>query len=282
MKDAIMNLRIEWYKEIFGNVMGLGSIVRDSLIGGTTGTVTDIVVEKGKEIMMQMQGIGMAIAVLFFLISLVELTTQDRMNIEVFVKFFAKLAIAFGVILYLDKIVAGVYEFGSALTGVIEYAGAKIDMNNEIENAIRAEDASAAMGLGNVIVDLLKTIISMFPMLILSSLLILLCYIISFSRIIELGVRTMFLPIAVALISDDGWRGAGGRYIRKFVALVCQAAVLVGIAVITDLALKAAATASIGKLGGMSQCVAIMVGCSIACVAMMFKSIGIVNDIFGA
>lgn len=282
MKEAVMNLRIEWYKEIFGNVLGLGSIVRDSLIGGTTGEVTDIVVTKGKDIMMQMQGIGMAIAVLFFLISMVELTTQDRMNIEVFVKFFAKLAIAFGVILYLDRIVIGVYEFGSALTGVIDYAGRGINLDNEIENAIMAESASAAWGGVNVIVDLLKTVISMFPMLILSSLMILLCYVVSFSRIIELGVRTMFLPIAVALISDDGWRGAGGRYIRKFVALVCQAAVLVGIAVITDLALEAAAVASIGKLGGMSQCVALMVGCAIACIAIMFKSIGIVNDVFGA
>ena len=37
----------------------------------------------------------------------------------------------------------------------------------------------------------------------------------------------MFFPIAMGLMSDDGWRGAGGRYLKKFLAVCCQSAVLV-------------------------------------------------------
>lgn len=282
MKEAIMDLRASWYTEIFGNVCGLGDLIYDTLTGGTLGKVTEEVYGTAIEVMKSMQGLGMSIAVLFFLISLVELTTQDRMNIEVFVKFFAKLAIAIGVLLYLDRIVEGVWGFGEALARGIKYNAAGLNFENDIQNAIQAENAGALAGGFNLIIDVLKTLVTLAPMLLVSSLLILVCYIISFSRIIELAVRVMFLPIAVALISDDGWRGAGGRYIRKFVANVCQLAVLIGIAVVTDIVINKAATASIGQLGGMSQCVSIVVGCGIACIAVMFKSIGIVNDVFGA
>jgi hypothetical protein len=109
-------------------------------------------------------------------------------------------------------------------------------------------------------------------------------YFIAFSRIIELCVRGAFLPIGLSLMSDDGWHGAGGRYLKKFIAIVCQGAVLVAIAQITGKIMEAFMTNIMTNftLGNATSSILMMVCIGIACVSVMFKSIGITNDIFGA
>lgn len=40
-------------------------------------------------------------------------------------------------------------------------------------------------------------------------------YFILFSRLIEMAVRAAFMPIAVGLVTDGGWSGSAGRYIKN-------------------------------------------------------------------
>jgi hypothetical protein len=109
-------------------------------------------------------------------------------------------------------------------------------------------------------------------------------WMLAFTRLLEICVRGMFLPIGLSLMSDDGWHGAGGRYLKKFIAVVCQSAVLIAIAKITTLILTSAATGMVTNLNMSTiiQSLLVMVMVAIACVSVMFKSVGICNDIFGA
>lgn len=135
--------------------------------------------------------------------------------------------------------------------------------------------------------------ISILPCVVASLAIKVLVYVIAFTRLIELCARGCFIPIAAGLVSDDGWRGAGGRYFRKFLAICSQSAILVvigkiasyalgtiGNSILTNLpSLVTAGTMGILNIGGQ---LAIMIGIGIAMVSVMFKSIGIVNDAFGA
>ena len=109
------------------------------------------------------------------------------------------------------------------------------------------------------------------------------------------------MPIACALLSDDGWRGAGGRYIRKFIGICAQGAVMVVIGQLTggimgaicssmkssmrakvDTAIANAGTKpGFGLVIDIVESTVAIVGIGVACVSLMFKSIGIVNDVFG-
>lgn len=105
----------------------------------------------------------------------------------------------------------------------------------------------------------------------------------------EMSVRASFMPIAFALLADDGWRGAGGRYIRKYLAICCQSVVLCMIGGLHSIAFNklilvfntniAEGGAADGSVPGAML---FMFGLSFATISLMFKSIGIVNDVFGA
>ena len=101
----------------------------------------------------------------------------------------------------------------------------------------------------------------------------------------------MFFPIAMGLMSDDGWRGAGGRYLKKFLAVCCQSAVLVVIGGLCAYLMRTLAQTVISNIqntGGEVNLTllvgnfSLMLGVGVAMISAMMKSIGIVNDMFGA
>ena len=90
-----------------------------------------------------MQGVGLAIALLFFIISMIELAQSERFTLEVFIKFFAKLVIAIALIFYCDKLITGIHDFGGVLTdwvAGINLAGQGFDGDTKIINNYNYEN----------------------------------------------------------------------------------------------------------------------------------------------
>ena len=258
-----------------------------------------------------MQGIGLAIALLFFLIALLELITQDRLTIEYFAKFFGRLAISVALILICPTLVEKISDFASAFStevSGIDFSGSFIDGSNNLSDAISSKegeinDIFSGMGEGlNWIIMLVEFIMTFCVISIVSLVLMVVAYILALTRIIEMTARGVFLPIAFGLMSDDGWRGAGGRYIRKYVAILCQGAVIVVIAKVMTALMVSVFTTQISQMaanvgdGGFATdlmetaatvgnpigLLLFLLGICIAGISVMFKSIGIVNDLFGA
>ena len=241
-----------------------------------------------------MQGIGTALALLFFLIALLELTTSERLTLEFFVKFFGKLVIAIALILATPKLVAGIGNFASAFTQ--EIATIQILDDPDVGTADVTEYFKTLASSIGWIVMIFECVILLLLFLIVFLVLYVVTYVIALTRLVEMGVRGVFLPIAFALISDDGWRGAGGRYIKKYVAIVCQSAVLIMISRIMTALVHATARQSFQNMthntdgilesftdmGTPFGLLIFSLGICIAGVSVMFKSIGIVNDVFGA
>lgn len=248
-----------------------------------------------------MEPIALAIAVLFFFISLIEFAMSDRLTIESFVKFFAKLAISIACIFFCSELTSGIEQFGNAFsTFIVENANlgtslsdGTMSLTSDVtawEDAMVAsvinsgDDLSLGKGIGLMLEAMLPYALMSLVGLVVGAILI----IISFSRFLELSLRAAFMPIAVALIADDGWRGAAGRYIRKFVAICAQGALLTVLMNILQGGIPICFGWEITATGinfnniNLFVSMTYVIGFAIAVVSLMFKSIGIINDVFGA
>lgn len=276
-------------------VGGIGSIFDASGDYGVMSTAEKEVQGIVADGMNMMQGIGLALALLFFLIALLELTTSERLTLEFFVKFFGKLAISVALIIYAPEIVKWIGQFASAFTSMIAGWHIEKSFNSTLEasygGAVKKFFEAECAGLGWIMMILEAALVAL-VLLILALVLYMVAYVLALSRVIEMTVRGIFIPIAFGLISDDGWRGAGGRYIKKYVAVCCQGAMLTLIAKAMTMLINTTVTACFQKMinhpgtGATSLTtpfgIALFVtGICVAGISVMFKSIGLINDVFG-
>lgn len=283
--------------------LNIGKTVTEALgsdISTVAGQVATGVKQFALNLQTPLQGIGIAIATAFFIVQLLELTTQERFTLEFFIKFFGKLAVAIGLILVCKSLTENIWGFGNAFTNTIEMnyktASAKA-FGGKSSDALDAKvrPSSGVSKDEQEFIDNVKTqfkdtntigFILQFGIVglviyLMSLILIIVVYVVSFTRLLEMAVRAIFMPVAFALLADDGWRGAGGRYIKKFIAICCQGAVMILIG-------EAASFAILTSLNAMSNAsdflmaIVIDLGIAYAGVSMMLRSIGIINDVFGA
>jgi hypothetical protein len=283
------------YSEIFSNCFELGSKMASvfSTTGGDTmvSRVTEAIESIADKIGKSMEGVGIALAFLFFLIALLGLAQTERLTMEFFIKFFAKLVVSLAVILLLfdgndfgsKGILTICREFGTALSEQVadglDSEGQAIYDTETLYTSFLQQIKDGDVNKWSLIFNSMLTAV---PIGLVSWALLIITYMVVFSRLLELTVRGTFMPIAVAMIADDGWRGSGGRYIRKYLALCAQGAVLVMIGQLTTMVMAVASRDMATDAGNLGGYIIIVVGISVACVQLMFKSIGIINDVFGA
>ena len=250
---------------------GEGSVssAMDAIINLMTGTLMDL-----------FQSLGFAIAMLFFIIALVDLSSSDRLTMEFFIKFFSKFVLAIFMISEAPQIVIGCINLGNGICNLlsdVEEVGEFLTWEtvyNSVRETLNDRGTGIIAGIKNVVAGLPVLIISLVGLALKA-----IVYVIAFSRIFELGVRGSFLPVAMGLMSDDGWKGSAGRYIKKFMAVCSQGAVIVMIgylfkAIAGYFIKDFVATLAVGDL-------VMMIGVSVACISVMFKSLGFINDVFG-
>lgn len=239
--------------------------------------------------------VGGAIALMFFIFSLVQLGQEERLTLEIFVKHFAKFFVSLVLILNSYNIYKAFFDFGKEITDyLVGSTGGRLTVSDSDITAISEfmqyslfTKDKAGLGPDDSlnIWEGIGTFASTLPigllLLIVSAALLGIMYFIAFSRILELGARGVFLPVALGLIADDGWRGAGGRYIKKLLAIASQIAVLVVISVAAANIISKVATSILMGQEILGSLVAFL-GVGFAVVSVMFKSIGLVNDVFGA
>lgn len=161
---------------------------------------------------------ALMIAVVFFLLGLLELGMSERMTPDLFVKTWAKLGISIFLIYGSSQIII----FGGAasdyITSVINTSmGA--DMTQFREQVRKAvEDTVRGLGLW-------KRIMLWMNLNLFQGLAHIACIAIAtilISRRIELIIRGSFMPIAMAFVTTEGWQAGSIRYIKKYIALWLQ------------------------------------------------------------
>lgn len=317
IRDSIPEFCARMLAWVFSCFIDIGSIIsRAASLSGSTDTVNDGALLS--QIFSALKGsaetaiealvpVGLALCMLFFLISLIELAMSERFTLEYFIKFLSKLVIGVAAVYNSKMIFSTFADFGNSLADLLIDFKFVTDETSSVDALSEHLSTQFKIFIGDQgaaawIILLVFCLVTVAVMGLLSIVLVVVVYIICYSRVMELCIRGVFLPIACALLSDDGWRGAGGRYIRKFVAICAQGAVLVMIGNITSGILSQASMYVIkssieninistdviagmaslfSTIGSLLTGIALMAGIGFAAVSMMFKSIGVVNDVFG-
>lgn len=290
------------------NCSGLGDKISETINGG--GIIGNAIggneffsdkIEAGIN---AIQPVGYAICALFFFIALLELAMSERMTMEYLAKFFSKLVIGVAAVFYANDFVTYAWDFGDALSSAMANIGLGQGGGDTVEIAFPAlfNQYLDNVGGSSWLALLAMTLGLGIPITLASYVVTVVVYIICLTRLLEMMIRGVFMPIACALLSDDGWRGAGGRYIRKFIGICAQGAVLVVLGNVTSSIMAAIVSNLTGTIkasiqtaidgsssgepdfeffGDIVTSTLAILGVAVACVSMMFKSIGIVNDAFG-
>lgn len=285
----------EFVEDVLGNALdtlqGSTTIVYDMLVAGkksgSIGEITSELIGITTKVIEGLTAVGLSIVAVFFLISLIELAMQDRMTIEMFIKHFSKAAIGVAVVSASSQLFTGITAFGTELSTTVQGVLGPNNVGNwssgltGVAKEINKANPSVFDQIG-VYASVIGTIV---PLYLVCLAITVVTYMIAFTRLIELCARGCFLPIAAGLMADDGWRGSGGRYIKKLIAVCSQVAVLIVISTISATILAKIAD---GVVDGLKKNYSditnllYLIGAGLAMVSAMFKSMGIVNDVFGA
>lgn len=214
--------------------------------------------------------VGKLLCILYFLLSLMDSASRDSFTIDVFVKSLAKLVIIF--VIFSPETIEKITYFARAF----EYQTLQIihDVN------IRSEDVGALTSYVTEIKN--ASFFAVFGFLLstdallsftnICSIIVAAC--ISFSRAIEILAYQTFLPLAMGSIYDGGLRSPGMRYIKKWLALYLQGAVIIVVAALGGLLVRDAL--NIPGLG-----VLLDIAYAFVLISLLTKSKSIANDIMG-
>ncbi len=302
LKETAAHFIANQYAEAFEYTARIGSKVTSVLAppdgGGADSQVQSAyniinsITNEGETLPNAMRALGIGIALVFFLIAVLELAISERMNFEFFIRFFSKLALSIALVIASPQIKTAVLGFGRGFALLVSSGLSSEAAIGETSDSIREAIFTYLMSdeyEGHWIVDSMSALVTVAPIKIAGMILSTVAYIIAFSRMLELGIRGLFLPVAMGLLADDGWRGAGGRYIRKYLAVATQSAVLVAIAVLTLAVMSRLTAGTADAITGdaamsknLMDTILVQLGFAVASVMLMWKSIGITNDLFGA
>lgn len=298
----MLGLAFKFLSDIGGTAANIMSGSGNSAFGQISVQLSKLV----QNYMMLFQSLGYAISIMFFMFALLNLITSEQLTLEQFIKKFCWLFVGIALVglspMFFEKITA----FGDAFTTMIvqnrfELTGGSSDtaLHDTLATALKTviKDNPDYNEIQKLVFSLVMCLISVaigLSLALVALVMLGIVYVIGFSWIIEKNVRGLFLPIGLSMFSDEGWRGAGGRYFRKFLAVCCNGAVIAFIGKITNgciaIAYKVAFTNGLSDgnsflgdfLPALLKSEVVVLGVAAAAIAAMFKSQQIVNDTFGA
>lgn len=103
--------------------------------------------------------------------------------------------------------------------------------------------------------------------------------VICYSRLIEILIRAAFAPIALSDFFKNGFQGGGWRWLKSFLAVCMQGAVIFGIAVLFSALLGDFIGAANGKDFFAFTGIYFAVGCS--AIMLMFRSLSLCKELVG-
>lgn len=239
---------------------------------------------------------GVGLAVMWTMLNIIEKISEGRVTEETIISMFAKLLLASFIIIYGKQLCVTLLSLGNSFTSsfstaVDQWANGKTPDNTAL--ATEAFNKMEEISNGNVFYCCAAIIENSIPAVVM-----LVCWVIAFvqliSRIIELGIRTAFMPIGVADFMTHGMHSPGMHYLKTYIGVAAQGAalyliMLIGITLMgsndllntifaNDIEGPASGLASIGLSVGrtfMSVLIAITM------IGLMKKADNLIREVFG-
>lgn len=299
MTDALENAILEAILDLYKSVTGLGWLMDD--IRG----VGDMARRAAEgPFFAAMVGVGSALLLCMFYIHLLESALKDRGDPDSLIKEIAMLGVYAIVILSLDQIIPACVSITDGIlnrtqkTQIISIGsstGENNDENDEESGALsdkpdEAKSQLRAMMFGDdhgrkLIIMIFDAIIFKLVGTLVIFIVQCICSVTVITIKIEIAIRTALMPLAVGFIAEDGWRGPGGRFIKKWCACLMQT-VIIAIAfqaygAVVFMSMGGVGTGGgAGGSGGGAFFVALLSG-GFALAGICIKSGQLANDVMG-
>ena len=221
--------------------------------------------------------VALSLIVMYFLFSITDKVAQGQMTIEIFVPEFIKLLAAAFLVLEGYNFFKLLISLGESITKTVGNSFTNDPTTNNLRYMVETNaDDSAIVQVSVLAVLIIPTIFGLLARLSI--------YVVCIGRALEIIVRLALSPIAVADVFGNGLNSGGFRYIKKFLAVTLQGAVIVVIIHImgtlnATLAIPPDNDTSVSALFGNLMKVVFV---NLAGVALIIKSQSIVNDVVGA
>lgn len=265
MTDFFYNLAHKFANDACGN--GLLEGARNILTGTSIDSVTGIM-QSGYNIII---GISAALITLYFLMDLVEqMQRAQGQTPELILRSLIKVVIAVELIIHGFDLFVTLRQVGDSLTSSLTSVTSMAAGGMNVADQIVPEGEKWYTYLGLAFQLILPFAFSKIIYLGIN----VTCY----ARIIELVIRTIFAPIAIADVFHDGLHSPGVRYIKKYIAVCLQGAVILCILSITS----TISASALSGLGGDDNYIWATLAINFSALMAILKSQGLANDVAGA
>lgn len=262
MKDALTNLAEDFYAGLetqMTDIADLGS--------GTNVSFGNIISKAvSTNAFGNMAAIGASLLICMFLIHLGESALKDKNDPDGLFKEFALLG------LY-SIITANLRGILTSLTAIAS------DISSKVSGAFYTHSGSFSVEAEQLHDHFISMFLDVAVFIVFGNIAIMIVKIVAYIAIytakIELFIRTVFFPLAVGFIAEDGWRGPGGRYVKRWVACCMQLAIIT----VTLKSYVAVMFSTVGS-GQGTPMVAVLAG-GFAAAGICMKSSQLSNEIMG-
>lgn len=165
--------------------------------------------------------IGYALITLYFVMAIIDKISMQQMTIEQFFQVFIKVVIAKVIIENGWTLISALFDVGVSVSEALGYTASFVGTNY----SLYAEDILIIQN-GNL-ADLLGVYIDYLALGAINWICLAIISIIMWSILIEIGVKSIFAPIAFAEIVTTGIHGPGMRYLKKLFVLDLQFASII-------------------------------------------------------
>lgn len=247
--------------------------------GGAFGTAYNVVHAIYNTIM----SIGVMLLFVYFIVALVDKLSSDTFTWETLWRQFALLLAAKYIMENGFQLLEIIFNIGMATAAKVSALGDPSVSETAIDAAAVIDNFTASFtGIFSALGHLIMMLYLLIPWL-LSWIMGLCVSIICYSRVIEIYVRATFAPIALSDFFHSGLHGSGWRYLKSFLAVALQGALILVIGMIYSALFKGLTLDTEASL--LPSKLLIFLGKFIilyaSAVMLMFKSLPLAKELVG-
>jgi hypothetical protein len=225
--------------------------------------------------------VGVMLVLIYFLMTTMDRTLQQGTSQELFIKSFGELAIALILMVHGYDIMTSFVNLGTAMLTSVQN-GLNGTNGGESLADLKWQEIKDGAWSGKILGSIYY--IGKYLSLAIPALLMeigkLLVMVAALSRALEIIIYSLFFPLATADIFKNGMNSSGIRYMKKYLAICLQGAVMVGILISANY-INAALNASKDTIGESISDPFYQLGTVLVTVMLIFKSRQIANDVVG-
>lgn len=230
------------------------------------------------------QPIALMLMLIFFFIALVDKMSSENFTWEQMARQMAMFFASFYLILHGFEILELLFEMGLSLAAEV-YNLVKDHLGNDGSSFLKPETIQAFKDSVHIpytpkFIDTVILFVYLLIPWVLSWILTICVNIICYTRVIEIYARATFAPVALSDFFQNGFQGAGWRFLKSFLAVCLQGALLLVIATIFSTLFEA-----VLMNGNANRSLFASIGTYLAFLAasvmLMFKSQSICKELLG-